>query len=55
MIVAGSHPTTSIHLGEDELSMTLQYLDAMKGQTVWRDYTVDGDRYLSRRPIMAQP
>ena len=43
MITAGSYPPVSIDLGKDEPGMTLQYRDIVRGQIVWRDYTVDGE------------
>ena len=55
MSVAGTHPPISIDIGKDEPGMILQYRDAMNGQIIWRDYTVDGGIVKSPVDIDALP
>ena len=55
MIIAGSYPPVSIDFGKDEPGMILQYRDVVRGQIVWRDYTVDDEVVKSPVDIDALP
>ena len=55
MIVAGTHPPTSIDLGSNEPGMTLQSEYREGRRLVWRDYEVGGKVVESPVDIDALP